>query len=178
MPADYTNYYFYGPRWPLGIFSPTPYRDDAVSPDKADKCGGCDDCACRPATGHVTHESGMVRSDDTGKPDYTTIGLDFLERLAVHMTANIESKGYNNWLNASTGEDVARAKRSIWRHLIAYMRGETDEDHAMALVYNVMVCEHARSQLAAPEHSEPAEASGALPPRVYRDLRAAGSAGD
>lgn len=92
----------------------------------------------------VTSTSGVVRSDPDGKPDYTTIDPDFLERLAVHMTANIPSKGYNNWRNASTDDDLLRFRRSAWRHLIAWERGETDEDHAAALVFNVMGAEYVR----------------------------------
>lgn len=99
----------------------------------------------KPDKATVTLGSGMVRSDDTGKPDYTTIGLDFLEELAVHMTANIESKGYNNWKKASTEEDELRARRSAWRHFVAFQRGDDDENHAAALVYNVMVVRHVRA---------------------------------
>lgn len=93
------------------------------------------------------HASGFVRSDDVGKPDYTTLDLDFLERWAVHMTANIADKGHNNWRNASTPEDVERCKQSAWRHFIAWLNDETDEDHAVALVFNIATAEHARKSM-------------------------------
>lgn len=99
------------------------------------------------SSGHVTLESGMVRSDDQGKPDYTLLDLDMLERLAVHMTKNVASKGHNNWRKASTEEDLQRFLASFWRHTIAFLRGDTDEDHFAALVFNATGAEHVRSQL-------------------------------
>lgn len=102
-----------------------------------DSCTG--GCPCAP---NVTLDSGMVRSNDTDKPDYTTVDLDFLERFARHMTANIADKGHNNWRLASTEDDRARFKQSAWRHFVAWQRGDTDEDHASALVFNVIGAEH------------------------------------
>lgn len=90
----------------------------------------------------------MVRSDDTGKPDYTLIDLPFLERLAQHLTVNATSKGRNNWRRAHTHADLERFQQSAWRHFVAWQRGDTDEDHASALAFNVMGAEHVRARLA------------------------------
>jgi hypothetical protein len=115
-------------------------------------------CSCFPANDrcpsgarcerddHITLPSGMVRGDDTGKPDYTLIDLPMLERWARHMTAQVPLKGHNNWKLASTPEDEARFRQSAWRHFIAWQRGDTDEDHAAALLFNVAGCEYVRSK--------------------------------
>jgi hypothetical protein len=135
----------------------------AASPSlsSAGEFNGAAACTCYPANetcpsgvvctrDHVEFTSGMVRSNAAGKPDFTLIALDLLERWAVHMTANVESKGHNNWRLAHTEEDLARFKASAWRHFIAVMRGDTDEDHAAALVFNVGGIEHVRDSLSKP----------------------------
>jgi hypothetical protein len=96
---------------------------------------------------HVTLESGMVRSDDTGKPDYTLIDLELLERWAVHMTAAAGAKGRNNWRRAHTRADLDRFLASAWRHFLAFQRGDDDEDHAAALLFNVAGALHVRKLL-------------------------------
>lgn len=91
---------------------------------------------------HVS-ESGVVRSDPTGKTDYTLISYEMLERWAVHMTGKVALKGHNNWRNAGP-EDADRFIQGAWRHWIAWLNGEQDEDHAAALLFNVAGYEHAR----------------------------------
>lgn len=95
----------------------------------------------------VEHESGMVRSDPAGKLDYTLVDLHMLERVARLLTENVASKGRDNWRNASTEEDLLRAKQSAWRHFIAWQLGLGDEDHAAALMFNISVAERARRRL-------------------------------
>jgi hypothetical protein len=96
---------------------------------------------------HVTLPSGMVRSDDSGKTDYTLVDLAMLERWAQHLTRNVGSKGHNNWRLACSEEDLQRFRASAFRHFIQWLRGDADEDHAAALLFNVAGAEHVRSQL-------------------------------
>ena len=110
------------------------------------------EAACRrlfeqSSNGHVTLPSGMVRSDDQGKPDYTLLDLAMLERWARHMTDQVPSKGRDNWRLAHTEEDRQRFLASLWRHVVAFTRGDTDEDHAAAILFNVTGAEHVRRQL-------------------------------
>lgn len=90
------------------------------------------------------HASGTVRSDDTGKPDYTLISWELVDRWAEHMTKFVKIKGHNNWRNANTEEDLLRAKQSFWRHARAWDRGDEGEDHAAAILFNVGVAELVR----------------------------------
>lgn len=94
----------------------------------------------------VTSSSGVNRSDPTGKPDYTLVDWDLIERVAIHLTLHAAEKGRDNWRNASTQEDLLRFRASAWRHHVAWDRGHTDEDHAAALFFNVAGAELARSR--------------------------------
>jgi hypothetical protein len=84
------------------------------------------------------YESGVIRGDNTGKTDYT-LALDgpLFERWARLLTENVESKGKRNWMNASTQEDYDRFRESFLRHALSVMRGDQDEDHAAAVVFNL-----------------------------------------
>jgi hypothetical protein len=98
-----------------------------------------------PPDGNVIRlASGVVRSNDDGKPDYTLVDTHMHERWARHMTANADEKGRNNWKLAHTDEDLHRFLASAWRHFVAFQRGDTDEDHAAALLFNVAGAEHVR----------------------------------
>jgi hypothetical protein len=86
----------------------------------------------------VRYESGVIRGDNTGKTDYT-LALDgpLFERWARLLTENVESKGKRNWMNASTREDYDRFRESFLRHALSVLRGDTDEDHHAACVFNL-----------------------------------------
>lgn len=89
-----------------------------------------------------TSDNGVVRSDPTGKTDYTLISYEMLTRYAEHMTKAVAVKGHNNWRNAGP-EDAERFQQGAWRHFVAWLNGEQDEDHAAALYFNIAGYEHA-----------------------------------
>ena len=41
-------------------------------------------------------------------------------------------------------EELNRFKASLFRHFIQYMNGETDEDHAAAILFNVQGIEYVK----------------------------------
>jgi hypothetical protein len=84
------------------------------------------------------YESGVIRGDNTGKTDYT-LALDgpLFERWARLLTENVESKGKRNWMNARTQEDYDRFRESFLRHALSVLRGDDDEDHHAACVFNL-----------------------------------------
>ena len=94
-----------------------------------------------------TYSSGVNRSSDAGKPRYDLVDLGLFRRCALHMAANVASKGENNWRNASTEEDLKRFRASAFRHFIDWFEGKTDEDHAAALVFNVGGAEYVREKI-------------------------------
>jgi len=92
---------------------------------------------------NVRLKSGMVRGSTEGKIDYLLVrDGPMFERWAAHLTANAEDKGKRNWLNAHDAEDLARFRESAARHFEQWLRGDTDEDHAAALFFNVNGAEY------------------------------------
>jgi hypothetical protein len=53
------------------------------------------------------------------------------------LTENVESKGKRNWMNASTREDYDRFRESFLRHALQLLAGDTTEDHAAAVCFNL-----------------------------------------
>lgn len=86
----------------------------------------------------VRSESGTVRSSIEGKVDYT-LALDgpLFKLWAAHMTAHASEKGRRNWMNASTEEDLERFRQSFLRHAVQFLSGDTEEDHAAAIAFNL-----------------------------------------
>lgn len=82
--------------------------------------------------------SGMVRDTTTGKTDYTLV-LDgpMLERWANHLTKGAVKYEARNWMKAEGQEELSRFRQSALRHFIQWLRGETDEDHAAAIFFNI-----------------------------------------
>lgn len=81
---------------------------------------------------------GMVRDTAEGKTDYSLI-LDgpMFWRWAVHMTKGAIKYAKRNWMKASGEEEAARFKESALRHFLQWYRGDTDEDHASAVYFNI-----------------------------------------
>lgn len=88
---------------------------------------------------------GMVRSPSTGKPDYTLIRKGPLfERWAALLSRGAVVYGKNNWMLALASTDIAerektkeRYRESAARHFEQWLRGDRDEDHAAAIVFNL-----------------------------------------
>ncbi len=94
-------------------------------------------------------ESGMVRDVEEGKVDYSLIfDGPMLERWAAHMTKGAKKYSARNWMKATGEAELERFKRSALRHLIQWLRGDTDEDHAAAVMFNLNGCEFVKEVLA------------------------------
>lgn len=101
------------------------------------------------------YPSGFRRDTTEGKPDYTLLPLEFLEQWAHHMTKGAEKYGRENWRLADpneVGEDdgltpLERFRGSAFRHLMQWLRGDEDEDHASAVAFNVAAAEYVKGQL-------------------------------
>jgi hypothetical protein len=97
----------------------------------------------------VKHESGAIRGSEEGKVDYT-LALDgpMFDRYAELLTKAAERKGRRNWMNAAEQGDLERFQRGLMRHVRQYLRGDTDEDHAAAIIFNLNGAEYVRERLA------------------------------
>lgn len=89
-------------------------------------------------------ESGMVRDTEEGKARFDLLiplGVpyehQFLTRCANLMARGAEKYTERNWEQACSEEEMSRYKSSASRHFMQWMAGETDEDHAAAVQFNL-----------------------------------------
>jgi hypothetical protein len=96
----------------------------------------------------AAYNSGMVRDTQEGKarfdlmrPKNVPYEAQFLTRVAQLMTRGAVKYGFRNWEHADSLEELERFEGSAERHLNQYLAGETDEDHAAAVVFNLLAAE-------------------------------------
>lgn len=95
-----------------------------------------------------TFGSGMQRDVDTGKLDYTLVfDGPLVDRVAAHLTAGARRYSPRNWMRASTTEERDRFMESAARHFRQWLRGDRDEDHFAAVVFNMNGYEYVRDRL-------------------------------
>lgn len=92
--------------------------------------------------------SGMQRDTAQDKVQYDLI-LDgpLVERYAKHMTLGAKKYSPRNWMKANSEVELARFRESAIRHFIQYMRGDTDEDHFAAVIFNLNGMEYVKERL-------------------------------
>jgi len=79
---------------------------------------------------------GATREDKADKVDYSLIPTQMLTRLAKHYSEWGKVHWDFNWLQGN--EEYRRdMKKSAFRHFIQWFEWQKDEDHAMALVWNI-----------------------------------------
>lgn len=96
--------------------------------------------------------SGMVR--DTGdKPRFLRIFFGpMAERWAIHLHKGSKKYpdtgiGIPNWSLANGEMELQRFKESALDHMIKWLRGDRDEDHAAAIFFNVNGAEYVKNKL-------------------------------
>jgi len=80
-------------------------------------------------------DTGSVRDSRDGKGRFDLIPGYPLYRLARHFENGAVKYGDRNW---EKGQDLSRYQDSAFRHLIKLIAGATDEDHAAAVIWNIM----------------------------------------
>jgi hypothetical protein len=98
-------------------------------------------------------ESGMVRDTQEDKIDFSTV-LDgpLFKRIAIHLTKAKEKypdvkPGVANWMLANGDEELTRFRKSALRHFMQWYNGDTDEDHAAAVYFNINGAEYVKGKL-------------------------------
>lgn len=105
---------------------------------------------------YITKDSGqriqmgdMVRDTNDGKPRFDlllTEGIpyedQFLHRLAMLYARGAVKYGDRNYEQGEYPEAWWRARESAFRHLVQWLSGEQDEDHAAAAVWNIFSAEY------------------------------------
>lgn len=102
----------------------------------------------------MDYPSGMRRDVQDGKARFDLIfpeGVPYkdqlLTRFAELLMRGAEKYGENNWQLANSEEELKRFKASALRHMIQWHCGETDEDHATAVIFNLMAYENTKRKL-------------------------------
>lgn len=92
-------------------------------------------------------KSGMMREVDESKPPYELVDFPMITRWAFLMGRGAKKYSKNNWKKANTQEELDRFKASALRHMIQYFEGQTDEDHAAAVFFNISGAEYVADRL-------------------------------
>jgi hypothetical protein len=95
----------------------------------------------------ATFPSGMVRDVTEGKVDYTLV-LDgpMFDRWAAHLTKGAQKYSKRNWMKAAGDGEYERFRESALRHFLQWFRGDTDEDHAAAVMFNINGAEYVKGK--------------------------------
>lgn len=94
------------------------------------------------------YSTGMVRDTQDGKARHDLLwplevryDQQFLTRVAELLARGAEKYGERNWEKAETTEELERFRASAVRHLAQWLAGDRDEDHAAAVVFNLLAFE-------------------------------------
>ena len=119
--------------------------------------------------------SGMVRDTEEGKIKYHLIASGpMLKRWAMHLTSGAKKYSDNNWMKASGEEEYQRFRNSAFRHFMQWFQGDTDEDHAAAVYFNLNGAEYVRERMGNGSVVDP-DGSGVLhPSKVENDRQEEG----
>ena len=98
-------------------------------------------------------DGGMVRDTQEGKVDWWRVRIGpMLKRWAEHVTKANEkypdvAPMTPNWTLAADEEAMMRFKASADRHFAQWFNGDTDEDHAAAVMFNINGYEYTKDKL-------------------------------
>ncbi|MFE7114087.1 dATP/dGTP diphosphohydrolase domain-containing protein [Streptomyces sp. NPDC057654] len=92
--------------------------------------------------------SGTLRAPDTGRPRFDllvseTVPCDqhLLTRCAALMERGAQKYSSRNGEKADSLAELEDIKASAFHHFIQWLTGETDEDHAAAVVFDLLAAE-------------------------------------
>lgn len=104
------------------------------------------------------YESGMVRDTEEGKARFdllVPLGVPYekqiLTRFADLLARGAEKYSARNWEKADSQAELDRYKSSAFRHFMQWITGETDEDHAAAVMFNIMCYETIKDRVDDPK---------------------------
>lgn len=108
-----------------------------------------------------TFGSGMKRNSAVGRTDYHRIyDGPMLDRWAELLTRGAMvykdlPNGTANWMLASGPAELARFTASAARHFRQWVRGDVDEDHAAAVLFNLNGAEYVKDRMKLLETNPP-----------------------
>lgn len=92
--------------------------------------------------GHKVFKSGLKKEvTKVLKPRFDLIPSSVLERVAAQFAHGAQKYGENNW-KLGTGDEIEIFKQAAFRHIFQWADGKKDEDHAAALLTDVIMYEY------------------------------------
>lgn len=79
--------------------------------------------------------TGSKRDTQDGKLRWDLVPWDTFERVVGIYTRGASKYGDRNW---EKGQPMSRMLASLLRHLFQYIKGDRDEDHAGAVIWNML----------------------------------------
>jgi hypothetical protein len=96
----------------------------------------------------------MMREVDPDKPSFDLMlphGVEYKEqmltRFAVLLSKGAQKYAPRNWELGIGQAELERAKASALRHMMQWLAGEQDEDHAAAVYFNIMQAEYIKYKM-------------------------------
>lgn len=137
------------------------YGVEELSKDSDQDCWFCKSWK-EPPVAYETKDSGARQEYDSGmrrdlqddKPRFDLLLVDgqpyeeqFLTRFAALLERGASKYGPRNWQLADSQEELDRFRASGLRHMMQWASGERDEDHAVAVAFNLMAYEYVQWKL-------------------------------
>ena len=128
--------------------------------------------------------SGMKRDTEEGKarfdllkPKDVPYAEQMLTRVAELMARGAEKYDARNWEKANSQDELDRYYSSGERHFHQWQTGETDEDHAAAVIFNIIAAETVKYKMRqqAGKSSDPSIHIDGASGGVFRDGPVPGS---
>lgn len=99
-------------------------------------------------------DGGGMRDVETGKPRFDLLCPErvpyehqYLTRVAKLMGRGAEHYEDRNWEQFADDAAYQRARSSAFRHFMQWFNGETDEDHAASIFFNVQAAEYVAGRM-------------------------------
>ncbi len=89
-------------------------------------------------------ETGAVRDTAGGKSRPDLVSPFAMMRLGEWLRLGAEKYNDRNW---EKGIPLSRSTASLYRHLLAWQMGDTDEDHLAAIMCNAMFLLHTKDMI-------------------------------
>ena len=97
----------------------------------------------------VQFDSGMQRDVTDGKVMWRLVySGPMLTRWAELLTRGAVKYDADNWMKANGQAELDRFRDSAARHFAQWMVGDTDEDHAAAVIFNINGAEYVKAKMA------------------------------
>jgi hypothetical protein len=90
-------------------------------------------------SGKRQHFKGGAQRDSGEKPRPDLVSPYALTRVGEHLRKGAEKYDERNW---EKGMPFSRLVASAYRHLLEFQKGDTEEDHLSAIIFNIQAIIH------------------------------------